>query len=179
MDAADPASVLAYPHDVERVFLDAARARAPRSTEDECVDRLAERARRLSDLFTTERPDGPDRFPDYAASEESRIAYGLLFFPQTWVRTRFALAEAVEARGWRPARPQTVILDLGAGLGAAGFSAAQFLVARGLADRARILAVDRSKAALDALTDAKTRCPSSRGISVETRVADLAEFSGS
>lgn len=177
MNAVDPASVLHYPDDVERHFVDAAQARAPRSTENECIDRLADAARDLSNLFTTERPAS---FPDYARRDDLGLAYGLLFFPQTWVRTRFALAEAIEARGWSPARRSISVLDLGAGLGAAGFAAAQLLVARRLADRARILAVDRSPAALDALAGpdgVTTRCPSSSfRIKVETRVADVREF---
>src|SRR5207245_1419868 len=92
-------SVLAYPTEIERRFVEGARARAPRSSENECIDRLVPAASRLSDLFTVARPD---EFPDYAADAEARLAYGLLFFPQTWARVRFALAEAVEARAWRP-----------------------------------------------------------------------------
>jgi hypothetical protein len=167
-------SVLFYPEDVERRWVAAAQALAPRSTENETIDRLADTARQLSNLFTTERPAV---FPDYAASEEARIAYGLLFFPQTWARIRFALVEAIETRGWSPAGGDVSILDLGAGLGAAGWSAAQLLLARGLAKRVRLTSVDRSKAALDAIPVAMTQSPSAtRGIHLETHVADLVEF---
>jgi SAM-dependent methyltransferase len=167
-------SVHFYPEDIERRWVAAAQALAPRSTENETIDRLADTARQLSNLFTTERPAV---FPDYAASLEARIAYGVLFFPQTWTRTRFALAEAIETRGVRPTDGDFSILDLGAGTGAAGWSAAQMLVARGLCGRVRLTSVDRSKAALDAIPDTMTRCPSAaRAIHVETHEADVVEF---
>jgi SAM-dependent methyltransferase len=142
------------------------------------VDRLWRAASALSDLFTTDRPE---RFPDYAADEDLRLAYGLYFAPQTWVRVRFPLAEAVQARGWRPPADRALrVLDLGAGLGTAGWSAAQWCVENGLAPGAALLAVDRSPAALDALSDlARPDLPCTRGLHFSTRVADFADVGGS
>jgi hypothetical protein len=166
--------VRSYPDDLEAALVARAHARAPRSTPTEAVDRLWRAASTLSELFTTARPE---QFPDYAADEDLRLAYGLYFAPQTWVRARFPLAEAVEARGWRPPGDRPLrILDLGAGIGTAGWSVAQWCIARELAPSAEILAVDRSRAALAAMEDLWSIGGSAaRGIRLETRVGDFSE----
>lgn len=168
-----PASVYAYPEALERVWVAMAHAKAPRSSEGEAIDRVAPAATRLSELFTTARPVA---FPDYGGDTESRVAYGLFFVPQTWVRTRLALAEVVEARGRALGRDGVVsVLDLGAGLGAAGWGAAHWLVARDPTLRARLVAVDRSAESLRDFVAAVEAVPSSdRRLDVETVVADLA-----
>lgn len=147
-------------------------ARAPRSTPDECIARLARPASALTAMFTTERPD---RFPDYARDEDTLLAYALLFFPQTWARVRFPLAEALDVRGFRPPpdRPAR-ILDLGAGLGAAGLSAAQLLRARSGTGSVRLTSVDRSATALGVLAAIATlRLESLRGVDVSAVEGDL------
>jgi SAM-dependent methyltransferase len=115
---------------------------------DAAFERLAHAVARLSDLFTTERPEG--RFPDYFAEEELLAAYGIFFLPQSFVRTGYALAQAMELRGWRPASAVPAILDLGAGPGSCGVSVAHHLRRRG-AGRVELAAVDRSPGALAGL----------------------------
>ena len=116
----------AYPEALESAWLRLAmEALAVRDTEALCA-RLEPAVARLSDLFTTERAAG---FGRYADTPELLAAYGLFFFPQTFVRTAFALAEcdarAPEALGAAPGRP-FLLADLGAGTGAAGLAAAAF-----------------------------------------------------
>ncbi len=100
----------------------------------------------LSDLFTTKRPT---RYFDYTRDTESLLAYGLFFFPQTFARVQFPIREVMKHRG-QPAHRGTNyrILDLGAGLGAAGFSAT-WLVRELLGiDRCELTLVDYSNRAL-------------------------------
>lgn len=101
---------------------------------------LQESVQKLSDLFTTDRPD---RFFNYCSDPEMRLAYGLYFFPQSFVRANFPLLEAIQLRGWTiPEAPR--ILDLGAGPGACGFGAGYLLGW----PSASITAIDHSPEAL-------------------------------
>jgi ribosomal protein RSM22 (predicted rRNA methylase) len=79
------------------------------------VRRLTDTARRLSDLFTTNRAEGFEQAYDQPLPI---LAYGNYFFPQTYVRMRCVLEELEKARGWNP--PATLrVADLGSGSGAA------------------------------------------------------------
>jgi len=115
---------------------------------DAAVERLAFSVARLSDLFTTERPEG--RFPDYFAETDLLAAYGIFFLPQSFVRTGFALAQAMEWRGWTPTSPSPAILDLGSGPGSCGVAAAHHLLRLG-STHVTLSAVDRSPGALAGL----------------------------
>lgn len=137
---------------------------------DAAFERLAHAVARLSDLFTTERPEG--RFPDYFAEEELLAAYGIFFLPQSFVRTGYALAQAMELRGWRPASAVPAILDLGAGPGSCGVSVAHHLRRRG-AGRVELAAVDRSPGALAGLERFAEDFLGSP-VAVRTRVGDAA-----
>ena len=137
---------------------------------DDALERLAPAVARLSDLFTTERPEG--RFPDYFADEELRAAYGVFFLPQSFVRTGFALAQAMELRRWRPTSPTPAILDLGAGPGSCGLSAAHHLHRLG-AGHVELVAVDRSPSALAGL-EGFAAASLGPAVSVRTRVGDAA-----
>lgn len=176
-DAADPAAVRAYPDDLARLAAEAAHALAPRSTPTEAIDRLVPAAAHLSDLFTTKRPSA---FPDYAADPLLRLAYALYFAPQSWVRTRLALCEALEARprtlGRGAEDGRVSVLDLGAGVGAAGLGAAHALRARGGARRVSLVAVDRSASALDALLATRAASPTLSGIDVTPVHGDLTDL---
>jgi len=78
---------------------------------------LAERAGVLSDAFTVNRATG---FEQYYQTPDDWIVYGNYFFPQTYARCRFPLAEIVEHRGWKPPTDRPCkIADLGGGTGAA------------------------------------------------------------
>lgn len=161
----------AYPEALESAWLRLAmEALAVRDTEALCA-RLEPAVARLSDLFTTERAAG---FGRYADTPELLAAYGLFFFPQTFVRTAFALAEcaarAPEALGAAPGRP-FLVADLGAGTGAAGLAAAAFAANAGRP--VRLAACDQSGASLDIL---RRLAPDLAGggpaPAVETAIAD-------
>jgi SAM-dependent methyltransferase len=135
---------------------------------DAALERLAPAVARLSDLFTTERPES--RFPDYFAEEELLAAYGIFFLPQSFVRTGYALAQAIELRGWKPASATPTVLDLGSGPGSCGVSAAHHLRRLG-AGRVDLAAVDRSPGALAGL-EHFAREFLGAAVSVRTRVGD-------
>ena len=101
---------------------------------------------RLIDLFTTER--GGD-FGDYAENQSLLLAYGLFFFPQNFARMHLVLREALAAAQLPKDRPLRV-LDLGAGMGAAGFSALRQLSLSGCGPL-DFQALDKSEASLPIL----------------------------
>jgi SAM-dependent methyltransferase len=151
-------SARAYPDWLDWWWVERAGTHSGKKDAEEAVATYAAAVQKLSDMFTVARPgadavapkkSGNAHFPDYGANEEMALGYGLFYFPQNFVRTRLALAEAVELRGWRPqvagetTRPVRV-LDLGAGAGAAGLGAAMLLHERGLAEAVELTAVDHS-----------------------------------
>lgn len=169
-----PSSTHYLPADLEERILSRVRSRAPGSTPDECIARLVRPAQELTRLFTTDRPDV---FPDYTRDEDTRLAYAVLFAPQTWARIRFPLAEAIDLRGFAAEKSDrsTRVLDLGAGMRTAGLSAAQMLLHRGGATTVELVSVDRSTAALAASRELLLpRLASLEGIHVDDRALDLA-----
>jgi hypothetical protein len=171
--AGEDASARRYPADVEALWIE--RARGDRSAED-AIDGLGRRAGALSDAFTTDRPV---RFGDYAADDRSRLAYGLYFFPRTWCLVRFPLEEAFLFRGASPPadRPPRV-LDLGAGLGAAGWSAGRFLLALGAKAPVRLHALDRSAKSLADLEALVAASRDADRVRVTTERGDFAALRG-
>src|SRR5262245_53675902 len=158
------------PAAVEAFWVERARLRARgEPTPQAAVARAAPDVAALSDLFTVARPE---RFPDYGGDAQA-VAYGLWFFPQTWCRARFPLLEAI-ARGWTPPRDREArVLDLCAGSGAAGLSAARLLLAEG-APAARLLCVDRSRRALAHAEALAREAPPPRGrLDVRVHEADV------
>lgn len=118
-------SAPSYPASLENFWL--ARAATARRTENhaDLLDQLRPEVARLSDLFTVARPAGFARYGDDA---DTQLAYGLFFFPQTYVRTRLVLDECRAGGRWTPPADRPVrILDLGAGLGAGLISLAHAL----------------------------------------------------
>lgn len=136
-----------YPGQLEHFWREEARRLWGFLSEEELVERIRPSVQTLSDRFTTERHRATEVYGDDA---ETQLAYGLFFFPQTFMRTQFVLEEC-----WRPAGAGEVrILDLGAGSGAAGFAA---LIRLG--DRpASLRAVDGSSVALQSLARAADAC---------------------
>lgn len=113
-----------YPEILEQYWL--RRACRTLEIEDprEALQALEPEIMALSDLFTVKRAPG---FAGYADDPRRRLAYALFYLPQTFTRIAFILEECVAA-GWRPTAGRPLrVLDLGAGLGAAGFAAAQSL----------------------------------------------------
>jgi ribosomal protein RSM22 (predicted rRNA methylase) len=110
---------------------------------------LERRIQSLSDLFTMDRSRLKK---DYFSNPEYLLAYGLYFFPQTFVRISMILQEVL-FRGWKS--PQNLsILDLGCGPGAASFSAAfQFRETP-----ATITAIDQSDGALAMMAKLSEDC---------------------
>ncbi|MFZ9201521.1 MAG: methyltransferase [Opitutales bacterium] len=159
----------AYPPALEAEWLRHAEAATGRSGDD-ALEVLRADVQRLSDLFTTARPDGT--FPDYFADPRLLAAYGLFFLPQAWARTGWALAHAIDLRGWRPSRPNARILDLGSGAGGCGLRAARKLTELGIGT-VELVAVDRSATALAALESvAGSACTKA---TVNTRLGEARE----
>ena len=105
-----------YPAALETFWLDRAGARRPGTDLPTVLDQLRPEVARLSDLFTVARPAG---FARYGDADLAQLAYGLFFFPQTYVRTQWVLDECRAGGRWTPPAGRPVrILDLGAGLGA-------------------------------------------------------------
>ena len=107
-----------YPIQLEQWWLDQARKLTGISEIVPCLASLEKDVERLSDLFTLDRAP---RFGEYSRDERMLLAYGLFFFPQTFVRVQLVLEElsAFRLPSFRPRR----ILDLGCGSGAATFAA--------------------------------------------------------
>ncbi len=92
------------------------------------AQKLADRAGKLSDAFTTERSA---KFSGCYETPLDWITYGNFFFPQTYARTQLALSELTQFRGWKPAGNRPLkILDVGGGSGAALIAAVDTLAAQ-------------------------------------------------
>ncbi len=129
-----------YPIELEQWWLDEARALSGVSGLESCIASFETEAGRLSDAFTTDRTPA---LANYAQDDRLLLAYGLFFFPQTFVRNRLVLREWVGRHGM-PAR-RLRILDLGCGPGSATFAAlCQFAVAPAV----EAFALDRSSKCL-------------------------------
>ena len=102
-----------YPAAAENFWL--ARTEAESGVGRDELDRMAPHVAALSDLFTTERPEGD--YPVYFSDPDALNAYGLFFLPQGWMRTSAALAQCMDFRGWRPASADPRVLDVGCGPG--------------------------------------------------------------
>lgn len=137
----------AYPAVLEAWWMAAARTVTGASNNAVALAQLEPLVAQLSDGFTKDRAEG---FGDYVHDSKALAAYGLFYFPQTYVRLLFQLEELTGRCGWQPAAGATVrIADLGAGTGSAGLAAA----ARFATDHDVVLtAVERSSASLDLAT---------------------------
>lgn len=110
-----------YPIQLEQWWLDQTRKVTGIGDIVPCLASLEKDVERLSDLFTLERVA---RFGNYARDERMLLAYGLFFFPQTFVRVQLVLDELCGFRGLQfPSDRPLRILDLGCGSGAATFAA--------------------------------------------------------
>jgi SAM-dependent methyltransferase len=148
-DLAAFAALRRVPASVEAWWVARAREATGAATDAEALEALAPHVQRLSDAFTCARPV---RFEDYAKDAVARAAYGLFYFPQTWVRARFPLAEARTVRGWRPPTGRLLrVLDMGAGTGAAGLSVGTWLLGDPRVEGVEVVAVDHAPDALRAL----------------------------
>lgn len=140
--------MLSYPDFLEKWWINEAMQRLRFRSEEACLGRLSPEVENLSQTFTALREGG---FSQYLDNAHSVLAYGLYYFPQTFVRTSYVLSELLDFQRWRPStHEQLHILDLGSGLGAASFSALEALAGREcLAQGASLEAVDQSHLKLE------------------------------
>lgn len=160
-----------YPDFLETFWLAKARAATGAGNDADALEKLRPAVQRLSDLFTVARPDGA--FPDYAADPALLAAYGLFFFPQSFVRVRIALDQVLRFRGWRPPQNGACrILDLGSGTGPAGLAVATALREINPGTPLALTAFDHAPAALRVARELAERT-APPVIAVETRALDL------
>lgn len=161
-------------HAFENYWTEKARAalRLPASADDaELLEKMRTYVAELSDLFTVARPE---HFRDYMSDARLLAAYGLFFFPQSFARADFAVRRLLgfykrtPENGENPIR----ILDLGSGAAPCGLACAAALRERCPDTPIELLAVDRSRAALEAIP---AQIP---GLKIKTEVADLKNFAG-
>lgn len=132
-----------YPRELEIWWLETARKKLDVPVSAAALDILESDVAKLSDGFTTDRAAG---FGDYAADKNMLLAYGLFFFPQTFVRTLFQFDEIVHRCGWRaPSGRAAKIADLGSGSGSAGFALASRLAKN---SEVELTAIESSSASL-------------------------------
>ena len=113
-----------YPSSLEEWWIGRACRHYSVSKLEDCAGNLQNAIRRLSDFF---KENHNSRFPDYQRDPELALAYGLFYFPQSFMRIQFPLTEIL-ASGWTPPIDRPIrILDLGCGVGAAGFGAVSLL----------------------------------------------------
>ncbi|MDX2111943.1 MAG: class I SAM-dependent methyltransferase [Verrucomicrobiota bacterium] len=164
-------TIRTYPEALESFWQDEARAVTRCSDLGGALEKLEPAVQMLSDLFTVARPE---KFRDYGADALQRTAYGLFYFPQSFVRVGFPLAELLDVRGWRPDTSGIRILDLGAGLGACGLGAARVIRSRGFTQPITLDALDHSPAKLAVLGKvAMTACADYQPLTLRTHPGDL------
>ncbi len=142
----------AYPASIENFWLACARQATGENEDTAALEKIRPAVQKLSDLFTKERPE--KGFPDYAADPLLRTAYGLFFFPQSFLRARIALDQARRFRHWQPT-PAAVwrILDLGSGPGPGGLALSAALRELAPAQPLALTALDHSPSALQQLRE--------------------------
>ena len=112
----------ACPDSLLAAWLEIARRITGCRDDRTAIRHLESSAGLLSDTFTTGRESG---FSSYRDNKKALAAYGLFFFPRTYVRTRMVMEEC--AAEWNANERPIRIVDVGAGTGAAGFAALQTL----------------------------------------------------
>lgn len=126
----------------------------------------------LSDLFTVARPE---HFRDYMSDKRLLAAYGLFFFPQSFARADFAIRRLLGFYGRKPKAESDAtirILDLGSGSAPCGLAFAAALREHFPNGKFELVAVDRSRAALDAIPRLV------ENLQIRTEVIDLKNFAG-
>jgi ribosomal protein RSM22 (predicted rRNA methylase) len=145
-----------YPRALEDWWIDRARNIFRCESLDQKEAQLDRHMQNLSDLFTKDRVGLAQ---DYFRDPEVLAAYGLFFFPQSYVRAQIIFKEIL-SRGWTS--PDSLnILDLGAGTGAASLSVVSMVNA------SQITAVDRSSSALEIMQELAA------GYSLQTYPSDI------
>lgn len=140
------------------------------ASEETLLEKIRTHVAELSDLFTVARPE---KFRDYMSDTKLLSAYGLFFFPQSYARASFAARRLLEFYGRNPQSSDGTlnILDLGSGSSPCGLAFASALRSLFPQTEIELTAVDRSRAALDAIPS--PACPQ---IKIRTECADLKRF---
>jgi ribosomal protein RSM22 (predicted rRNA methylase) len=168
-----------YPPEIETWWLQQALTRFNLKSDQAALKLLAPYAQKLSQAFTSERATQSEDFQSLYESKQNQLAYGIYFFPQTYVRTLFPLQELIHFRQWTPSRSDIHLLDLGSGAGAAGFAASRTLQEAFPNQRLHLTLVDQEKHLLhlgenlcrDALS------PHSPKLSLSKHCADFTQIS--
>jgi ribosomal protein RSM22 (predicted rRNA methylase) len=137
-----------YPAWIEQVWLDLTREHLLVPSDRDALHSIQKDVAALSDLFTTARTCN---FSNYASDPRRLLAYGLFFFPQTYMRTRAVLHEVMPFLA--APRTRLRVLDLGAGSGAASFALADCSIDQDL----DITAIDISAGALSLMREIRRR----------------------
>lgn len=156
-----------YPQVAEDYWLNFAQAVTGMNGE-EALEKVTPSVAKLSDLFTTDRPE--KKFPDYFADNDLLSAYGLFFLPQSFVRTTYVLRFLTEARQWKAPSSPLRILDLGSGPGSCGVACAHYFKQLGVPEL-ELNAIDHSATALAAFEPFAEAVLGSK-YSVKTRIGD-------
>lgn len=128
----------------------------------------------LRDYFTAKRPG---RFADYQKDPAAGLAYGLYYFPRSYVMVRLALAELWWAAGWRPKQATIRLLDVGAGSGAAGLAALAGLQEYAPDRKLELVRWDHSSSALQTAERLQEHFfPSTQGTNKVLPLADPGNF---
>lgn len=113
-----------YPHWIEDWWIRFAKRVMKEEDERVLFEKLAHEVQQLSDRFIAD--ERRETLRGYGQERDTLLAYGLFFFPQTFTRVQFPLAE-LWFRGWRPPQNELRILDIGAGLGSASLGLVHWL----------------------------------------------------
>ncbi|NLB66109.1 MAG: methyltransferase [Lentisphaerae bacterium] len=159
---------ITYPPVLESHWLGLAREATHTVSDRDALRRLLPIVRRLTDRFTTGRPE--TSAPPYLKDLRACIAYSLYFGPQTHARQTLLLDELPPLPTDRPLR----VLDLGAGTGAAGWALLDHLNAQPV----RLTAWDHSRTALRCLHELFDRLHAERWpqVKLRTHIAPLADL---
>jgi ribosomal protein RSM22 (predicted rRNA methylase) len=170
--------VFGYPEWLENWWIQEACQRSSVSHLNELLPDLEKEIQKLSDRFTISCAES---FSDVYEHPKLLLAYGLFYFPQTFVRMQFPIAELFLCK-WNPSTNKTFrILDIGSGTGAAAISSATLLRQKGVG-RLDITCMDRSESSLILLQritrDLKEQLPEIHWDTVRIDGSSLESISG-
>lgn len=140
-----------YPQKWEQAWLDIICSQATDKTAaiETLLDTLIKPTEVLSNLFTKNRPK---HFENYYKQPTYLQAYSLFYFPQSFVRARLPIAEALYFRNWNVLKTETFkIVDLGCGTGPASLGVLDLIASMEPSPAAvEIAALDYAPQALEA-----------------------------
>jgi len=145
-----------YPTTIEQWWMDRLKAHYGSTVDADVLDRIRPTVKELSDRFTIERDTGLGTYKDDRLID---LAYGLFFFPQSFVRAQLPILEALCYRGLELPDHPIRILDLGAGQCPSSLGIAYLLRRLGCTQPIHITAQDHVGAAVGNARDLIRRLP--------------------